>query len=144
MLLLNLESVSRWTVLKYLQLRHLLRCEASCQDLVIILPNFSGVVPYLLVYFCVCQHSISLSVSYINCTLTNDYQTLLKLNCICLFTVLWWVDLSCKTCAVEEIKENRRMKNEKTPTFCRWGEQATRLIFMNIMFTFHCGNDRKI
>jgi len=143
MLLLNLQSVSRWTVL-YLQFGLLLWCEASCQDLVIILPIFSGVVPYLLVYFCVCQHSISLSVSYIKCTLTSNYQTLLKLSCICLFTVLWWVGLSCKTCTMKEMNENRRMKNEKTPAFCRWGEQATRLIFMNIMFAFHCGNDRKI
>jgi len=50
MLLLNLQPVSRWTVLACLKLGLLRRCEASCQDLVIILPNFSGVVPYLFIF----------------------------------------------------------------------------------------------
>jgi hypothetical protein len=53
------------------------------------------------------------------------------------------IGLSCKTFAVEEMKENRTMKN-KDINLLQMGEQATRLMFMNIMFTFHCGNDRTI
>ena len=56
--------------------------------------KFSGVVPYLLVYFCVCQCSNSLSVSYINRTLTSNYHTLkARLHLLIYGSVVGWFEL---------------------------------------------------